>query len=136
MRIKKLGLITGTLLAASMNSHAQVPVIGNLLAGFENGTLSLDSLVLNTYPVQFLSNSPLNSLSALIGMGSSILVNPQTLLSLGTTTGLPILQDLIPPVDFLTTDPTALPNYLLNGGTILAPALGTSLPIPVLIVPL
>lgn len=136
MSIKKFGLASTTLLAISISSHAQVPVIGNLLAGFENGTLSLDSLVLNTFPVQFLSSSPLSSLSALTSLGSSVLTNPQTLLNLGTTTGLPILQDLIPPVDILTTDPTALPNYLLSGGTILAPALGATLPIPVLVIPL
>ena len=133
MKTKTLSILAGAMLSVSA-AHAQVPgldsipVLGGLLGG---GLPGLDALPLGALPV-----NPLDQLTSLTSLGTSLLGNPQTLINIGTGTGLPLVMDLVPILGVLSSDPAGLPGFLVDGGTLITPSLGGALPIPFVVVPL
>ena len=137
MKNKAVKLIGGIILsAAAAGANAQIPGLGGI-PGL-SGIPGLDSLpstltILTAYP---LATDPVGTLSSLGALGSSVVLEPQTLFSLGFGTGLPLVQDLVPIVGVLTTAPQTLPDFLLGGGTIVSPTLSAIPAIPLLTAPL
>ena len=135
MNMCKKGLVAGLLFGMCTVSYAQlpslggVPVLGEVLGG-----------VLSNVGLEGIPSLPagvgLNQLESLISLGTGVLENPQGLIDIGTGTGLPLVLELVPLVDVLSTNPAGLPDYLMGGGTVISPSLGAALPIPFLVVPL
>jgi hypothetical protein len=121
MKIKTLGIFAGALLGGCAVSHAQVPglagipILGDILGGGLPGG---------------------DQLASITSLGTSLLGNPETLINIGTGTGLPLVMEVVPILGVLSSDPAGLPDFLLGGGTILTPSLGGALPIPFVVVPL
>lgn len=64
------------------------------------------------------------------------LLEPQTLFELGSGIGLPLVQNLLPPVQLLTTDPAKLATFLSDGGSLLTSTIVLLPEIPLISAPL
>lgn len=122
--------VCGAMMASAISvSAAEGPLAG------------VDTLLSDLLGIDGLSNA-----AALLpldagGMASALeltgaLLDPQTLLELGGGIGLPLVQNLLPPLQVLTTDPAALADFFADGGSLLTPTIVLLPEIPLVSAPL
>ena len=101
----------------------------------------VDALLTDLLGIQGLSNTaallPLNAsgLGSAFELGTALL-DPQTLFELGSGIGLPLVQNLLPPLQVLTTDPAELATFLTDGGSLLTSTIVLLPEIPLISAPL
>ncbi|QQD18188.1 hypothetical protein I6N98_17905 [Spongiibacter nanhainus] len=101
----------------------------------------VDALLTDLLGIQGLSNTlallPLDAAGAQSAFElTGALLNPQTLFELGSGIGLPLVQNLLPPVQVLTTNPAELATFLTDGGSLLTSTIVLLPEIPLISAPL
>lgn len=132
------GMLCGALLATSVSaSAAEAPALSLLDAP----VALLDTVLSETLGLSGLSNAaallPLDAAGAQSAFElTGALLNPQTLFELGSGIGLPLVQNLLPPVQILTTDPAKLATFLTDGGSLITSTIVLLPEIPLISAPL
>ncbi|RNL66757.1 hypothetical protein [Zhongshania marina] len=124
----------------STNAIAQIPVIGQLIAGDTTGAeipvigSLLQGQLLGLGDIDNILFSVTNG--ELLGIGTVFITQPELAFSLVESLGLPIAEQLLPIYVPLTSGPDALIEFLLGGGPIIANVIGPLPEIPLINVPL
>lgn len=130
-------LVSAITLGNALSTHAQIPIIGDLLGG-----ASLDAALLETLPLGQLGGA--NPLGDLSGSLDGVLFAGQLLLPaledipklVPTGLDISLVQGFVPVLDVAFNKPIAIPQYLLSGGTLLSSALAPLPALPIVSLPL